>query len=285
MNRFGVLISLLLIVVSPVTSQEPFFSGDLSSDKDYVKVQENGIDGLYHDYGSRSVSINISSSERKFDSLETYSSYRIDIKGNNVISMKLVMNKSSLRSWADQKGIEIDDLSIITEDKAVIDIKSGSNYSADIIISDESATVSVVGGDDISGGYQLAVNPDKSVCRIYWNPEPNYTAVDSCEGQIATGTPFLGLSIMDIGLSIISVILISSLAVLMIRERRKRSDEEDIEATTDEIIHKMENGDIPKDQELLLKLKEANERAFKNQYEEASEILEEVKAELESKNL
>ncbi|MEF8880416.1 MAG: hypothetical protein V5A72_01125 [Candidatus Nanohaloarchaea archaeon] len=281
MWKYVIVFSLLVLSLFPAASQEKVYSGNISSSTDYVEVQKGGIEGFYPRFDVESVNLTISESDQAVNSLENYRAYHFKVEGTPGISLRLILEKSEIEKWVTQNEFEMDNFVLLTDQNAVMNINTSEDrYSGNLLVPKRESVVYIAGAHNISEGYQWAVNPESTYCGLYWKPESNYNIVDNCIGELKTGVGYFGLPKNYI-ISAIGLIFLLIVLVLYYR-KREASEYGDIETITEQITEEMRTGDIPMDKELLLKLEQANEKAYNNQYEEASKLLAEVKSELDS---
>lgn len=272
-------LSIVIFLIFPVVAQETIYSGDINSSNDYIEVEDDVLAGFYPEFSTENLSLNISESQPREGPLKILNSYRISVEGSSVISLRLVLDDKNLSNWIEQNKFERDEYAIITDLNSIMTVNSSNDlYSSRIIIPKNDAVIHIAGSKKIENGYQWAVNSENTYCGLYWNPPSNHTEVKNCIGKLDDRTTYLSLDRKQIW--IIGLILGLLIISLIIYRKKISNEDRDVERRTEEIIREMKSGDVPMNKELLSKLEKANEKAYNDRYEEASELLEEVEAEL-----
>lgn len=274
MAKLAVLSGILLLIFVGSVSAEASFTG-FDHTLEEVTVYDS----------SRIENLSVDEFDVDAKSVDVYKSYRFDVSSDSSLlaEIELVVNNS----WIQKMYSEDKDIAVFSgpylEYSGMEELESRDDITRFRSTVDLSSETVVIGArNNLLDNLEIAKNPEETKCAPFLRPPENFTEVSSCDGQLESS---LFDKAAESGLKPVITFIVALIGFgglyLYISELRDDHTEEEVEELTEELINDMETGEIPKDEELLNKLKEANEKAYQGDYSEASELLAEVKSEIQ----
>jgi len=269
--------------MSPVIGEKLIYEETLNETENVGKVNSEGIESVEPVSLDGNITLRIYKINKTFEYLEEFNSYRIASNSNRKTHLTINFQEKGISGWLDQIDSHFTHLILLSYPGGKErPFETNGTYRGNLSYVGKEVEISVANWQTSEQleNFQLAINPSRTQCGRYLRVNSSFRRVDSCEEfEGNSGSKILN-NLNQVYLVLLTVLILFLSYLLTIKFKdfyfKDQTKVNKVKIKTNQIIEKMKNGELEKNQEILNKLDKANEEALEGNEEKALKTLDRI---------